>query len=1600
MSNYSKTYKYSMSKTNKTNDGDNDESMNVDKLKDNIMNQYKLSGDNNNLTTDDIFRVLDLHFSKEFYAYRHLQHSFDAFIENTIPRFLTETEHIFSEFKIGEQYVKFKFNIDNIKIVPPKLSNNIDPMFPADARHLAFTYSAKITADITQVKETRYINTNDNKTIITNVGHTERNRTIMLVPVMVRSKYCNLNIYKTETRDECKYDPGGYFIINGSEKVIICQDRMIHNSPLVYSKTASNITYNVVQVNSKHPSVKSSIQTISIRIKKDNIMIVKIPFLQEINVMIVFRALGIESDYDIIELCSHDVNDYYMVELINTSLLHCYNDLTDEKIPIRTQEQAIDYLLSKLKVVKRVSDTNQHTKLEQKRLHLMELFKQSLLPHVSSVNISDPFREKCFYLGYMIKKLLSVQLGRASVDNRDSYTNKRVDNVGELLHEILIQQYNNIISECNKQFMGRMSNDLASDKPYNIIHQLKASSFEQGFKAALMLGNWPRRRGVAQMLQRTSYMWFITTLSRIDSPSGSKTSSKLLTPRHVDPSSLPFLCVVQTPESSKIGLIKHLSLLSTITIANDNNNEIVREFINNYPDIIKLHECDINNNMYIIFLNGEPLGVINNKYNVNDDGKDNPVIKFFTEAKFRKITCIFDPEMTSISLDDEHQEIRFWTDSGRFTVPRLRINGDNEIMLKKSDIDNISLDKTKTNKITSWELLCKNYPYPIEFIDSEEQPYVMVAENRNILNTERKKILDSSSIQFTGNENDIINRYDNNFFIRYDCVEFHPSVLLGELATNIPFCNRNEAPRNFFQYAQGRQGMGIYCSTYRSRADISYVLYNPENPIVSTRTSKYTYTDVLSPGCNAIVAIACYSGYNQEDSLVFNKTSLQRGLFRAMKLNKIASSITKNQDTSGDDKFMKPPPEKTIGIKNGQYEKLNDDGFIDEETPIVKGDIVFGKVTPISVLSGSDKIYRDSSEQYKENADAVIDSVYTKIKNQDGYETRKALIRSERTPEVGDKFCCFALGHEVLTDKGWVYIDKLTKTHKVASLIGNALNYTCPIDIQTFHCVNEPLYEIDTDMVKLRVTMNHRLWIKTDMASDYRIELAQNIIGNKVQYIKNVNNVYMKCNDSKYISIDRNFILPNVDNIVIDMKIFLTFLGIWITKGYIYDNNLALDISNDKQHIKDVLSNVCEIMDIKICKHITKENMDDVLLFTDKYLVDFCKPLYISDYNRHLPDFVWQLNHHESRWLIDGMVIGSGYISIDGRRRYETCSKQLADDFQRLCLHAHYSANISAINIPTNINSYNESTILRYNISVIEKHNNPIVNKTKKQDRIINYTGTVHCCTVSGDGVIYVRLNGCPIWCGNSRHGQKGTIGITLEGIDMPFTKHGIRPDIIMNPNAIPSRMTIGQLWECLLGKTGALNGMIMDGTPFEDYDIEAIKDTLEQMGYNREGTEYLYNGMTGTKMKHMIFIGPTYYQRLKHMAIDKIHSRARGPMTALTRQPTDGRARDGGLRLGEMERDALIAHGMAKFLKERLMECSDAYSTYVCGECGLFARREESRNNRDRPEPTDVYFCPICKNYNDIHKVMIPYAFKLMIQELMAMCIAPRIRVKKQIHE
>lgn len=232
----------------------------------------------------------------------------------------------------------------------------------------------------------------------------------------------------------------------------------------------------------------------------------------------------------------------------------------------------------------------------------------------------------------------------------------------------------------------------------------------------------------------------------------------------------------------------------------------------------------------------------------------------------------------------------------------------------------------------------------------------------------------------------------------------------------------------------------------------------------------------------------------------------------------------------------------------------------------------------------------------------------------------------------------------------------------------------------------------------------------------------------------------------------------------------------------------------------------------------------------------------------------------------------------------------------------------------------------------------------------------------------------------SSRHGQKGVCGLIVEQEDMPFTESGICPDFIMNPHGFPSRMTVGKLIELLAGKAGLAEGKFHEGTAFAGTKVSDINKILIDHGFNLHGKEVLTSGITGEMMDAYIYMGPVYYQKLKHMVLDKMHARARGPRAVMTRQPTEGRSREGGLRLGEMERDCLIGYGASMLLVERLMLSSDAYQVDICDKCGLIGYSG---------------WCKYCKSSGNVTKVQMPYACKLLFQELLAMNIVPRLSLE-----
>jgi len=675
--------------------------------------------------------------------------------------------------------------------------------------------------------------------------------------------------------------------------------------------------------------------------------------------------------------------------------------------------------------------------------------------------------------------------------------------------------------------------------------------------------------------------------------------------------------------------------------------------------------------------------------------------------------------------------------------------------------------------------------------------------------------------------------------------------------------------------AMGKQAIAGQALNFRDLADTkTHVLDYPQKPPVSTWISSLVGYDEQPAGQACVVGIMCYTGFNQEDSVILNQAALDRGLFRST----FYRSIKESEVTHGaDEERFTADQEGVLGKRKADYSKLSESGILPIAAKVEKDTVLIGKTIEYTVVNKchngeefiSKRAKRDRSVVSKTEEISSVRSVMINA-TKDGLKYASVKTAASRVPEIGDKFC-YATDHEVLTVNGWLPIADISKGDVVAVLdpITHAVTYEPTVDTQHYKVTDELMYEIDSLAVSLKVTLNHRLLV---CRGDF----------------------------------------------------------------------LELQEARDLIHQSSIM----------MIKRASRGHAGTGLL-----LEDVCTPCIE---NGRLAAWCLQLGKAESQDVLHGLM-----------RHGEDLSTQGKDDLQRLALHAGCSADIhhGQINVHTSRSS-----------------NHPIVSRW----RVTRWTGMVHCLTVR-TGIIYIRRHGKPVWCGNSsRHGQKGIVGMILPEVDMPFNKEGIIPDIIINPHAIPSRMTIGQLIESLLGKVACIEGKITDGTPFRNTKPEDINAWTN----DEYGKETMFNGKTGVPMKYKAFLGVTYYQRLRHMVQDKLHARAKGPNQILTRQPVEGRSRKGGFRMGEMERDALIGHGGSAVIKDRLMEQSDKYDGFICQTCGFMAEPSAPSNTPCVNILHKNPYCRYCKSNDNISKVRIPYAFKLLNQELGAVHLGMKFKL------
>lgn len=1198
--------------------------------------------------------ILDHYFSADpYFMSKHHLDSYNHFVDFKIPmiiqslnpfvvlKMLPDGKPLRIEIFVGgEQGTQWQLE----RPMHPDAPNR--PLFPNEARIHDLSYLSILRADIL----IRYHIDTDAP-----IDKTFPNQLIGKIPVMVHSHLCVLQKQSPAVLRDLGEDPldqGGYFIIGGKEKVIVAQERNAGNVIFVTRSKNPDFTYegfiHCISSESVFPKTTKLYAYSSTYHKglRRNAIVVTVPHINTlIPLFVLFRALGITSDKDILEyICYKPDADPEVLQYLEASIV-------DGNI-VYTQDQALAYLAY-------------HVDYKSKEA-VQYILMNNLFP-----NIEKSPKSRAFFLGHIVQKLIRTALGRAPETDRDNFMYKRVKLSGILMADIFRDFYNAFRNYCR----GRIDKEYETG-PWKSIQRVDQMIHPQNIRTFFttqyltdglvksLRGRWGvdgTTDGIVQDLSRISYAGFVSHMRRVNTPMDR--SIKMASPHRLNTSQWGMMCPVESPDGASIGLLKNIAMLCHITFDMDDAmmHECFKE-LETYLDI----RVTLVKDAHPTQVYGATKVLINyNWIAITDQAQD--LIEVLRMCRRNNLL----PPMVSLSWDVLQNEIHIFTDYGRCARPLLLVNPDTQHLyleermqqgerfqswndykvsplldpkhrthersrtyagIKKALIEGRK-DKIKNATPAALRKLLASHTSVIEFIDVQETNTSLIAMAPTDLP------LSASSRQ---------EQHHANAFTH---CEIHPSTIFSFYTSTIPFANYNQAPRNIFSGAQGKQAIGLYANSFNNRIDtMSYVLHYPQRPLVYTKYREYMDYNKLPNGENLIVAIATYTGYNQEDAVIINRASIERGCFNLTYYKAHVEEESYDPKTGESIVFANPEKEGATIKQYADFGKIDERGF-----PMLNG-----------------------------------------------------------------------------------YMDAASKT----VLLGKVLTKT------------------------------------------------------------------------------------------------------------------SMDLDNTKDQGK--------LLAVKK----TIESKQDKSVTASKTLYGF----------------------------VDKVVL-----------------------------------------YPSPTAEGKERGLLRCKMRI----------RKVRQPEL-------------GDKMA-------------SSHGQKGVVGAILRAEDMPRTKEGLVPDLIVNPHAFPSRMTIGHLIECLMAKSASLDGFLADATAFEPHDVDAVRKQLEARGYEYNGNELMYDGFTGTQIPTDIFIGPTYYFRLKHMVADKINDRAQGPITSMTRQPTKGRGRDGGLRIGEMEENVLVAYGMSSFVKETFMERSDAYAVQVDREQGHITY-DNKKADRQESEVGATYVA------------QVPFAFKQLVHELGAM--------------
>ncbi|KAK7197803.1 DNA-directed RNA polymerase II subunit 2 [Novymonas esmeraldas] len=917
---------------------------------------------NDDLDSEDIWEVISSFFREKGLVHQQLD-SYNDFlmripkmIENmaVIPR---QDEQYDPGMGTREQHDQPRLVLQDVVIGNPSHQTHsyfaggpLPPLFPNECRLRDMTYDAQ--AQVTLGVELYHPDADTpHDTFLRNV---ELGR----IPIMLKSMRCNLS-GKDEDElprlNECPHDQGGYFVVNGTEKVLIAQERQAANHVYTFSRQKGLLceVKSVVEGSLNKPRTLQIIMPYKNKGPGsgfENLMCRVAQMDETIPLFVLFRAMDMVSDKEILQTVVPDLKDTAMLELLRGSMSDA------STVEIFSREDALAYIGRRLGMQDAMENLVRASE---------NLLMRDLLPHMGT----DPSanRTKCLYMGYMVHKLLLIALGRHEDTDRDFLGHKRIDVAGSLL----TVQLQTFLAQVRKEMIKTVQDHAANPRGvFSFGRVLHSKLVTDGLRRCLATGNFGDlktgniKTGVAQTLNRLTYSSSLSNLRRIQNPIAA--SSKATRPRNLHCTQWGYICPVETPEGGSIGLLKNVALMCLMSRGTDHAEVVqaVQARIDGFRTIGLEDTADVR--VARVFVNGTMIGVDRNPERLLHD------------LRTRRRNGELSNEV-SIVRDIRDREIRVFSDGGRCLRP-LFVVENCHLKLRKSGMrDLLVSEKAGGRKSLSWNtVLKKGY---VELIDCEEE--------------------DSLLIAMTPSE------VEKNYY--YSHCEMDPSMILGICASIIPYPNHNQSPRNTYQSAMGKQAMGIYASNFNMRMDTTaHVLFYPQKPLVRTKAMSYMHSNDLPAGHNAVVAISCYSGYNQEDSIIMSRAAVERGFFRSAFWRSFKAK-EERQKRDALETFENPDRE-VCRVKRADYSKLDTDGLIKPGMRVLGGDVVVGKTIPLpeadleKLTTDNTKITkRDASITSRTTEKGVVDKVMLTMNNNDRFT--KVKIRTIKIPNIGDKFC-------------------------------------------------------------------------------------------------------------------------------------------------------------------------------------------------------------------------------------------------------------------------------------------------------------------------------------------------------------------------------------------------------------------------------------------------------------------------------------------------------------------------------------------------------------------------------------------------------------------